>query len=76
MASPLEKIQSQIRVLSTSEKEELLRTLWEELDGPPHADVDAVWLAEVLRRDQELDVRDDSIPAEEVFRRLRATLKK
>ena len=77
MASPLEKIQEEIRALSTSEKEELLRSLWEELDGPADPEVETAWLEEARRRDLELDrglVK--SIPAEEVFRRLRSTSKK
>ena len=77
MARPLEKIREDIRELSTSEKEELLRSLWEELDGPADPDVEAAWLEEVQRRDLELDQgKVESIPAEEVFQRLRSTLKK
>jgi putative addiction module component (TIGR02574 family) len=77
MASALEKIQEEIRSLSTSEKEELLRSLWAELDGPADPEVDAAWLEEARRRDLELDQGlVESIPAEEVFRRLRSTLKK
>jgi hypothetical protein len=40
MARPLEKIREEIRALSTTEKEELLRSLWEELDGPADPDVE------------------------------------
>jgi putative addiction module component (TIGR02574 family) len=77
MASPLEKIQEEIRALSTPEKEELLRSLWEELDGPADPEVDAAWLEEARRRDLELDQGlVESVPAEEVFRRLRSKLKK
>jgi putative addiction module component (TIGR02574 family) len=77
MASALEKIQEEIRALSTSEKEELLRSLWEELDGPPDPDVEAAWLEEARRRDLELDRGlVESVPAEEVFQRLRSILKK
>ena len=76
MASPLEKIQEEIRALSTSEKEELLRSLWEELDGPSDPEVDAAWLEEARRRDLELDQGlVESVPADEVFARLRSTLK-
>jgi hypothetical protein len=77
MARPLASLQDEIRALSTPEKEALLRALWEELDGPADRNVDATWLAEAQRRDQELD--DDlarSAPAKEVFDRLEATLKK
>jgi putative addiction module component (TIGR02574 family) len=77
MARPLASLQDEIRALSTPEKEALLRVLWEELDGPADRDVDAAWLAEAQRRDQELDDgRVRSVPAEEVFDRLEATLKK
>jgi putative addiction module component (TIGR02574 family) len=77
MARPLASLQDEIRALSTPEKEALLRVLWEELDGPADRDVDAAWLAEAQRRDDELDngaVR--ALPADEVFDRLKATLKK
>jgi putative addiction module component (TIGR02574 family) len=77
MARDLASLQDEIRGLSTPEKEALLRLLWEELGGPAHRDVDAAWLAEARRRHQELDdgqVR--SVPAEKVFDRLEATLKK
>jgi len=77
MARPLEEIREEIRALSTSDKEELLRSLWEELDGPPDPDVEAAWLEEIQRRDLELEQgKVESVPAEEVFRRLRAILKK
>ena len=77
MARPLASLQDEIRALSTPEKEALLRVLWEELDGPADRNVDAAWLAEAQRRDQELDdgqVR--SVAAEEVFDRLEAMFKK
>jgi len=77
MASALDKIQAEIQSLSTAEKEELLRSLWEELDGPADPDVEAAWLEEVRRRDLDLEQGVvESIPAEEVFQRLRAMLKK
>ena len=77
MARPLQQIQDEIRGLSTSDKEALLRALWEDLDGPADPDVDAAWLAEAQRRDTELDSGSaDSAPASEVFERLRASLKK
>ena len=77
MARALEEIREEIRALSTSDKEELLRSLWEELDGPPDPDVEAAWLEEIRRRDLELDQGQvESIPAEEVFQRLRSKLKK
>ena len=77
MARPLATIQEEIRALSAPEKEALLRLLWEELDGPPDPDVEAAWLEEVRRRGQEIDAGQvELVPAEQVFRKLGATLKK
>jgi putative addiction module component (TIGR02574 family) len=77
MARPLLQIQEEIRALSTSDKEQLLRLLWEELDGAPDADVDVAWLEEARRRDREIDDGlVETIPADEVFNRLRASLPK
>jgi putative addiction module component (TIGR02574 family) len=76
VASAVDIIEEQIRALSTSDKEALLRVLLEELDGPPDPQVEAAWLAEVQRRDEELDSgRAKCTPAEEVFARLRAKAK-
>ena len=77
MARPLQQIQDEIRGLSTSDKEALLRALWEDLDGPADPGVDAAWLEEARRRDAELDSGAvESVPAADVFERLRASLKK
>jgi putative addiction module component (TIGR02574 family) len=77
MARPLAQIQEDIQALSVTEKGALLRVLWEELDGAADPDVDAAWLAEAKRRDQEIeDGAVDTIPADEVFRTLEASLKK
>jgi putative addiction module component (TIGR02574 family) len=76
MGRPLATIQEEIRELSVSEKETLLRLLWEELDGPPDPVVDAAWLEEVQRRSRELDEGlVKGIPAEEVFARLDVLVK-
>ena len=77
MARPLAKIQQEIRALSASEKEALLRLLWEELDGPSDPNVEAAWLEEVRRRGQEIDADQvELMPADQVFRKLGAALKK
>jgi putative addiction module component (TIGR02574 family) len=77
MARRLASLQDEIRALSTPEKEALLRALWEDLDGPSDRDVDAAWLAEAQRRDDELENGTaQALPADEVFDRLKATLKK
>jgi putative addiction module component (TIGR02574 family) len=77
MARSLQQIQEEIRELSTSDKETLVRALWEDLDGPSDPGVDAAWLDEAKRRDAELDAGSvESVPASEVFQRLRASLTK
>ncbi len=77
MARPLAKIQQEVRALSDLEKEALLRLLWEELDGPTDPDVEAAWLEEVRRRGQEIDAGQVKlVPADQVFRKLGAGLKK
>ncbi|MGH8242129.1 MAG: addiction module protein [Steroidobacteraceae bacterium] len=77
MARPLAKIKEEIRTLSASDKEALLRLLWEELDGPSDRDVDAAWLEEVRKRGREIDEsRVALVPADQVFRELGNSLKK
>jgi putative addiction module component (TIGR02574 family) len=77
MARPLSKIQEEIRTLSASDKEALLKLLWEELDGPADPGVEAAWLEEVRRRDQQIDAGQvELIPADQVFRQLEASLRK
>lgn len=73
MARPLSTIEQELRSLSTSDKEALLRVLWDELDGPSDPDVDAAWLEEARRRGAEIDAGQvELVPADEVFARLRA----
>jgi hypothetical protein len=77
MARALAQIREDIQALSDADKKALLCTLWEELDGPADPDVDAAWLAEAKRRDQEIEEGVvEMIPADEVFRTLEALLKK
>lgn len=77
MARPLTKIQEEIRTLSASDKEALLQLLWEELDGPSDPDVEAAWLEEVRRRGREIDSGQvEFVPADHLFRKLGASLKK
>lgn len=66
------EIENEIRHLARPEQERLLRVLLEELDGPVDPDADRVWLEEVQRRSAEFDAGlVKSIPAEEVFERVR-----
>jgi putative addiction module component (TIGR02574 family) len=77
MARRIEQIHEEIQSLTTAEKEALLRSLWEELDGPADPRADAQWLEEARRRDQEIDDGAvEAIPAEEVFARLESPLRK
>ena len=77
MARPFSKIQEEIRTLSDSDKETLLRLLWEELDGPSDPQVEAAWLEEVRRRGREIDAGQVHLePADQVFRKIEASLKK
>ncbi len=77
MSRPVAIIQSEIRRLTVAEKEEVLRTLLEELDGPPDPGAEAAWVAEAQRRAQEIDSGAvQCIPADEVFRKLDTLLKK
>jgi putative addiction module component (TIGR02574 family) len=77
MARPVSIIQQEIRALSSADKADLLRVLLEELDGPTDADADAAWAAEIQRRSREIDDGVvECIPAEEVFRKIDALVKK
>ena len=77
MARAVSIIQQEIRTLSASDKAQLLRTLLEELDGPTDPGVDAAWVAEVQRRSREIDDGVvQTLPADEVFRKIDALVKK
>ena len=56
---------------------QLLRVLLEELDGPTDPGIDAAWAAEVQRRSREIDEGVvQCVPADEVFRKIDALVKK
>jgi hypothetical protein len=77
MTRSLATIEKEILELDTSSQEELLRVLVEALDGPPDAGADAAWLEEAQRRSEEIDSGVvECVPAEEVFRKVDARLKK
>ena len=76
MARAITEIEAEIRSLSPQAQERLLHVLLEELDGPPDANAEAAWLEEVQRRSRELDGGlVETIPAQEVFAKLRKRLK-
>lgn len=77
MARPVSIIQDEIRTLSDSDKEAVLRVLLEELDGPPDGEVDTAWISEAQRRSKEIDNGTvKCVPAADVFANLDALLKK
>ena len=77
MARPVAIISAEIRSLSVSEKEEILSTLIEDLEGPPDEGVEAAWLLEIERRGREIESGSvQCVSAEEVFAKLDAILGK
>jgi putative addiction module component (TIGR02574 family) len=77
MARAVSEIEKEIRALAPDDQERLLRALLEELDGPPDVGVERAWLEEVRRRNRELDDGvAGPIPADEVFAKARAALRR
>ena len=77
MARPVEKIEEEIRSLSSAEKVELLRSLIAELDAPADADVERAWLEEAQRRHRELvEGKVKGVAGERVFENLRSRLRR
>ena len=77
MAKTIEDIENEIRSLSINDRMHLLRDLIADLDGGMDEDVEKAWLEEAERRYKELKEGEvELIPAEEVFTRARAQLKK
>ncbi|WP_129776720.1 addiction module protein [Peristeroidobacter soli] len=77
MTRSISEIEREIRKLERPAQERLLRTLLEELDGPGDMDADRAWLQEIQRRSAEFDAGlMKTIPAEQVFERARARLKR
>ena len=75
MSRSVAEIEQEIRALTDSEKEHVLRSILEELDGPPDLGSDQAWLEEIQRRSNDFDAGlVEGIPAETVFADLRAKL--
>lgn len=75
MANALEEIEAKIRFLKPEEKTELLRSLIAELDGPPDAGVECVWLEVAKKRHQEmLEGKVKPVLGEQVFEKVRSRL--
>jgi hypothetical protein len=74
---PIASLEQELRALSTSDKEGLLRVLLEELDGAPDTDAEMAWLTEVQRRSAEIEAGTvKSVSADEIFETIEASLKK
>ena len=77
MARAVEKIEDEIRLLSASEKVELLRSLIAELDAEADPDVERAWLEEAQRRHPELiEGKVKGVPGERVFKNLKSRLRR
>jgi putative addiction module component (TIGR02574 family) len=77
MSPHVQKIEKEIRSLSSAEKLELLRSLIADLDAPADADVERLWLEEAQRRHRELvDGKVEGIPGDQVFENLRSRLRR
>lgn len=75
MASKFEQIQSDIAMLSRTERLELLRSLMAELDGPPVPGAEKAWAEEAQRRLRDVEEgRVEPVPGELVFERIRKQL--
>jgi putative addiction module component (TIGR02574 family) len=76
MGSPtLEKLRSEALSLSEAERAELAHSLVARLEGPPDADTESAWDAEILRRLAEIDSGTaELIDRDELRRRMRARI--
>ena len=76
MSATLEQVAEEAKSLSLADRSALTRILIESLDGEPAEDlanVEQAWQAEVEKRVDEIKSgRVKTIPAEEVFAKLRA----
>ena len=76
MSTNVAEIEAKIRSLTFEDKTELIRFLIADLDGPADADVERAWLIEAQRRHREIvEGKVEPVPAQRVFRNLRARLK-
>jgi putative addiction module component (TIGR02574 family) len=69
----LSELRLEIQALTREEREELLRGLMEDLDGPPDTGVAEAWEAEIKRRIADIDAgRVEMVPGDEVLKRVRS----
>ena len=77
MSTAVAEIEANIRALSLEDKVDLIRSLIAELDGPPYVDVESAWLREAQRRHREIaEGKVQPVPGDQVFKNLRARLKR
>jgi hypothetical protein len=77
MSKELEEIEAKVRSLRPEERHELLRSLIAELDGPPQAGAEQAWLKVAKARRQELvEGKVKGVPADQVFKKVRAQRKR
>ena len=77
MAKVLEEIEAKIRSLKPEERTELLRSLIAELDGAPEAGAERAWLEVAKARHREIvEKKVKPVPADQVFKKVRARLKR
>lgn len=73
MAPSTQSVFDAALALPEEERVELADRLWASLDSSYYEKVDAAWLEEIERRVKDFDEgRSTAIPAEEVFRAIRA----
>ncbi len=77
MSIAVAEIEARIRSLSLEDKNELIRALIAELDGPADAEVESAWLEEAKRRHREvIEGKVQPIPGKRVFANLRSRVKR
>ena len=77
MSKELEEIEAKVRSLRPEERHELLRSLIAELDGPPDAEAEQAWLKAARSRRKELmEGKVKGVPADQVFKKVRAQRKR
>ena len=77
MSKTIEDIENEIHALSADDRMHLLRDLIADLDGSMDEGVEKAWLEEAERRYKDLKAgKAELIPAEEVFAKARARLKR
>jgi putative addiction module component (TIGR02574 family) len=77
MSDSVIELERKIRSLSREHRLELIRNLIADLDGPADTDVEQAWLKEAQRRLEQLKQgKVRPVPGEQVFRNLKARLKR